>query len=91
MTNGLLPLLAAVLALAAVPLLAPPDYVMHLLITVLLTAVAGTGWAMMGRFGLVSFGHGAFLGVAAYTMALLWNFHPYGACTRRPPSSTVTP
>ncbi len=72
--GGLLLPLAAVAALAAVPLLSLPDYVMHLLITVLLTAVAGTGWAMMGRFGLVSFGHGAFLGVAAYAMALLWNF-----------------
>lgn len=75
MRNGSLPLVATVAALAAVPLLDPPEYVMHLLITALLTAVAGTGWAMMGRFGLVSFGHGAFLGVAAYTMALLWNFH----------------
>jgi branched-chain amino acid transport system permease protein len=63
----------ALAALAAIPLAAPPDYFMHLLITVALTAVAGTGWAMMGRFGLVSFGHGAFLGIAAYTMALLWN------------------
>ena len=27
-----------------------------------------------GYGGLVSFGHGAFLGVSAYTMALLWNF-----------------
>lgn len=60
--------------LACVPLLAPPDYFMHVLITILLTALAGTGWAMMGRFGLVSFGHGAFLGIASYTMALLWNF-----------------
>lgn len=65
---------AALAALACVPLLSPPDYFMHLLITAVLTAVAGTGWAMMGRFGLVSFGHGAFLGVGAYTMALLWNF-----------------
>jgi branched-chain amino acid transport system permease protein len=61
------------LALACVPLLAPPDYFLHLGVTVLLTAVAGTGWAMMGRYGLVSFGHGAFLGIGAYTMALLWN------------------
>jgi branched-chain amino acid transport system permease protein len=60
-------------ALAAVPLLSPPDYFMHLLITAMLTAVMGTGWAMMGRFGLVTFGHGAFLGASAYTMALLWN------------------
>lgn len=72
MTGYALP--AAVLAaLACVPLLSPPDYVMHLLITALLTALAGTGWAMMGRFGLVSFGHGAFLGAGAYTMAILWN------------------
>ena len=28
----------------------------------------------MGRFGLVSLGHGAFLGIGAYTVALLWNF-----------------
>jgi branched-chain amino acid transport system permease protein len=61
------------LALACLPLLSPPDYFLHLGVTVLLTAVAGTGWAMMGRYGLVSFGHGAFLGIGAYTMALLWN------------------
>ena len=74
MTGGLLLPVAVLAALAAVPLPSLPDYVMHLLITGLLTALAGTGWAMMGRFGLVSFGHGAFLGIAAYTMALLWNF-----------------
>ena len=73
MRDFLPPVLAALL-LACVPLLSPPDYVLHLLITATLTAVAGTGWAMMGRFGLVSFGHGAFLGIGAYTMALLWNF-----------------
>jgi hypothetical protein len=72
MTKPLLGLVGLAL-LAAVPLLSPPDYLMHVLITVLLTALAGTGWAMMGRYGLVSFGHGAFLGLAAYTMALLWN------------------
>ena len=60
-------------ALATVPLFGPPDYVLHLLVTTMLTAVAGTGWAMMGRFGLVSFGHGAFFGAGAYTTALLWN------------------
>lgn len=63
----------ALAALLALPLLSPPDYVMHVLITMVLTALAGTGWAMMGRYGLVSFGHGAFLGAAAYTMAILWN------------------
>jgi branched-chain amino acid transport system permease protein len=28
----------------------------------------------MGRFGFVSFGHGAFLGLGAYVPALLWNY-----------------
>ena len=34
----------------------------------------GQAWSLMGRFGLVSLGHGAFLGLGAYTVALLWNF-----------------
>lgn len=65
----------AVPVLASLPLFGPPDYFMHLAVTALLIAVAGTGWALMGRFGLVSFGHGAFLGIGAYTMGLLWNIH----------------
>ena len=68
-----IPMAVALLALASLPLFGVPDYVLHLFITTLLTAVAGTGWAMMGRFGLVSFGHGAFFGAGAYTTALLWN------------------
>ena len=28
---------------------------------------------MMGRFGLVSLGHGGFMGIGAYVTALLWN------------------
>ncbi|OGK98417.1 MAG: ABC transporter permease, partial [Candidatus Rokubacteria bacterium RIFCSPHIGHO2_02_FULL_69_13] len=36
--------------------------------------IVGTAWSLMGRFGLVSLGHGAFLGVGAYTTTLLWNF-----------------
>ena len=67
-----LPLLVLA-ALACLPLLGPPDYFMHLAITTILVALACTAWALMGRFGIVSFGHGAFLGVAAYSMALLWN------------------
>jgi ABC-type branched-subunit amino acid transport system permease subunit len=34
----------------------------------------GTGWSLMGRFGLTSLGHGAFTGIGAYTVVLLWNF-----------------
>jgi branched-chain amino acid transport system permease protein len=29
----------------------------------------------MGRFGFVSFGHGAFMGVGAYVPVLLWNYY----------------
>lgn len=34
-----------------------------------------TSWSYMGRFGLVSLGHGAFLGLGAYTAGLLFNFY----------------
>jgi len=32
-----------------------------------------TSWSIMGRLGLVSFGHGAFLGIGAYSVVMLWN------------------
>jgi branched-chain amino acid transport system permease protein len=49
-------------------------YILHVLILILIWAFVGTAWALMGRFGLVSLGHGAFLGVGAYTTTMLWNF-----------------
>ena len=68
-------LLAAVAALLiSAPLLAPP-YVMHLIIQILLWGFVYTAWSIMGRFGLVSLGHGAFMGVGAYVPALLWNYY----------------
>jgi branched-chain amino acid transport system permease protein len=70
-----LAMFAAVVALLfAAPLLAPP-YVMHLIIQILLWGFVYTAWSIMGRFGLVSLGHGAFMGVGAYVPALLWNYH----------------
>ena len=32
-----------------------------------------TSWSIMGRLGLVSFGHGSFLGIGAYSVVMLWN------------------
>jgi len=61
-------------ALAALPSLLPPYY-LHILIQVLLLGLINTAWGFMGRFGLVSLGHGAFMGVGAYTSALLWNLY----------------
>jgi branched-chain amino acid transport system permease protein len=74
MTARLIPLVAGVALLIGAPLLAPP-YVMHILIQILLWGFVYTAWSMMGRFGLVSLGHGAFMGVGAYVPALLWNYH----------------
>ena len=51
-----------------------PAYFLHLLIQALLWGFIYTAWALMGRFGLVSLGHGAFMGIGAYVPALLWNY-----------------
>jgi branched-chain amino acid transport system permease protein len=60
--------------LASLPLFTPP-YFMHLLIQILLWGFVYTAWSIMGRFGFVSLGHGAFMGVGAYVPALLWNYY----------------
>jgi branched-chain amino acid transport system permease protein len=52
-----------------------PTYMMHLVIQIFILATIYTAWALMGRFGFVSFGHGAFMGVGAYVPALLWNYY----------------
>jgi len=63
----------ATLLLACVPLVVSSLYVMHVLVTLLIWGFIYTGWSLMGRFGLVSFGHGAFMGIGAYVTTLLWN------------------
>ena len=60
--------------LIALPFATPP-YFLHLVIQILIWAFIYTAWSLMGRFGFVSFGHGAFLGVGAYVPALLWNYY----------------
>jgi branched-chain amino acid transport system permease protein len=60
--------------LLAAPWFTPP-YFMHLLIQILLWGFIYTAWSIMGRFGFVSLGHGAFMGVGAYVPALLWNYY----------------
>ena len=67
-------LAAALGILLAVPQFVPP-YFLHLLIQVLLFGFIYTAWSIMGRFGFVSLGHGAFMGVGAYVPALLWNYY----------------
>src|SRR5262249_18788741 len=73
----------AVAAVVLVGLVAAPfipmggmrQYVLHVVIMVFSWSFIGGAWSLMGRFGLVSLGHGAFLGVGAYTTTLLWNFY----------------
>jgi branched-chain amino acid transport system permease protein len=65
---------AGLAILIALPFVAPP-YFLHLVIQILIWAFIYTAWSLMGRFGFVSFGHGAFLGVGAYVPALLWNYY----------------
>jgi branched-chain amino acid transport system permease protein len=64
-------LLLGVVAIA--PLLGLGNYPLHLMVMALLWAFIYTSWSIMGRLGLVSFGHGAFLGIGAYGVVMLWN------------------
>ena len=60
-------------AILAFPMLGFSDYVLHIAISILLWGFIYTGWSVMGRFGLVSLGHGAFMGIGAYVVTMLWN------------------
>jgi branched-chain amino acid transport system permease protein len=64
----------ALAALLVVPFVIPA-YFLHLLIQMLLWGFVFTAWSLMGRFGFVSLGHGAFMGIGAYAPALLWNYY----------------
>ena len=50
------------------------EYLVHVIVQIFIWSFIGQAWSLMGRFGLVSLGHGAFLGVGAYATCLLWNF-----------------
>ncbi|WP_421997768.1 branched-chain amino acid ABC transporter permease [Reyranella sp.] len=63
----------AAIVLVALPFVYSDPYHLHILVLVLIWSFAYTSWSMMGRFGLVSLGHGGFMGVGAYVTALLWN------------------
>jgi branched-chain amino acid transport system permease protein len=60
-------------ALVALPFVYREPYHLHLMVVILIWSFAYTSWSMMGRFGLVSLGHGGFMGIGAYVTALLWN------------------
>ncbi|MCW5749422.1 MAG: branched-chain amino acid ABC transporter permease, partial [Alphaproteobacteria bacterium] len=64
---------AGAAVLIALPFVYRSPYPLHILIQILIWSFAYTSWSIMGRFGLVSLGHGGFMGVGAYVTALLWN------------------
>src|SRR5258706_3853742 len=63
----------ALALLAAAPLFGIGNYPLHLMILVLLWGYIYTSWSLMGRLGMVSFGHGAFMSIGAYGVVMLWN------------------
>jgi branched-chain amino acid transport system permease protein len=65
--------LAGVAVLPFVPMGGMRQYVLHVLVQMFIWSFIAGAWSLMGRFGLVSLGHGAFLGLGAYTSTLLWN------------------
>ena len=67
--------LAVVAAVPFIPMGGMRQYVLHVVIQIFIWSFIGNAWSLMGRFGLVSLGHGAFLGVGAYATTLLWNFY----------------
>jgi branched-chain amino acid transport system permease protein len=67
-------LLLVLVAVPFIPMGGMQQYALHVVIQILIWSFIGGAWALMGRFGLVSLGHGAFLGLGAYTCTLLWNF-----------------
>lgn len=76
MTPGRVLAALALVALVLVPVLPlgpAQEYIWHVIIQIFLWSFVGNAWSLMGRFGLVSLGHGAFLGVGAYATVLLWN------------------
>ena len=70
--NRALPALGIAL-LCLIPLLGLSEYYLHIAIMILLWGFIYTAWSIMGRFRLVSLGHGAFLGIGAYGVTMLWN------------------
>lgn len=60
--------------LAIVTMIGVPPYPLHIMIIIMIWSFTYTGWSLMGRFGLVSLGHGAFMALGAYVTALLWNY-----------------
>jgi branched-chain amino acid transport system permease protein len=71
LTNGIL--FVILLGVIIFPFVSRSGYWTHIMILIFIWSGIATAWSYVGRFGLVSLCHGAFVGIAAYTTALLFN------------------
>jgi branched-chain amino acid transport system permease protein len=71
--NNIFVIAAIAVGLFLLPHFGVGGYPLHIIVIILIWSFAYTGWSIMGRFGLVSLGHGAFMSVGGYVTALLWN------------------
>ena len=75
---------AALIALAVFPLVSDDLYYQAMLILTFLLAIGATGWNIMGGYaGYISLGNSAFVGLGAYTTAILAakdNISPFLGC-----------
>ena len=63
---------AGVIVLGLVPLVTSDLYIQNMLILTFLLAIGASGWNVMGGFaGYISLGNSAFIGIGAYTTAIL--------------------
>jgi len=70
--KALVPTLAVLAGLAAVPLVVHSNVTLNFLVVALMIALAGQGWNILGGYGgQYSFGHAAFFGTGAYVTAIL--------------------
>jgi branched-chain amino acid transport system permease protein len=67
-----IPIAIVVTVLACVPFVTSSNVVLNFLVMVLLIALVGQGWNLLGGYGgQYSFGHAAFFGTGAYVTAIL--------------------
>jgi len=69
--NKSLALVAAILLLITVPVFIISEYVLHIFVITFLSIIYTVSLRMVMQNGLLSFGHGAFVGIGAYSSALL--------------------
>lgn len=59
--------------LVILPMLPISTYIINVVTIIFIWSIVATAWSFMGRFYLVSLGHGAFMGTGAYVTVLLFN------------------